>query len=167
MPSRAQNQHASDPSRQQANLPRFGFNFVNDRDYCSDHGSDVGSHVSPLDCTHFSEAYMEGKLGIVLPLKSSLCDCKRYLIFAIAGAFNEMDREPLGSVHGVGDAGSDPLHHGIDEFVFRGVTQIIDCDQEFTPTVVRFVGSKEVFNLLGKPFASAVDPTFEIRGRFT
>jgi hypothetical protein len=106
-----------------------------------DHAVDVLKNISAFDCSDFTKAYSEGKLGFVLPLEPSLCDCVRDLIFA-AAIQHDGNRVPHGGARDVGQLRANYGHYGRDDLVLRGVTQFVNCKEEVTPTCVRLIAGK-------------------------
>ncbi len=147
--------------RKNAYPPRFGFDFVNDRIDGSNHCVDVVQNLSAFDYSNFAEAYSEGKLGFVLPLESSLCDCVRYLIFAATIQHDGESVPSVGSLD-VGQLGANYRYYGCDDLVLRGVTQLVNCKEEVTPSCIRLIAGKKVFNLLRESLAGTIYATLEV-----
>jgi len=147
--------------RKKANLPRFGFDFVNNCIDGPDHAVDVVQNISAFDCSNFAKAYSEGKLGFVLPLDSSLCDCVRYLILA-AAIQHDGKRVPHVGTLDVGQLSADYGYNGGDDLVLGGITLYVNCKKEITPTCVRLIAGEKVFNLLRESLAGTVYATLEV-----
>ena len=147
--------------RKNANLPRFGFDLVDDVAHSLNHAFDVFQNISAFDCSDFAKAYSEGNLGFVLPLESSLCNCVRYLIF-VAAIQHDGQRVPhIGSLD-VRQLSTNYRYNGHDDLVLRGVTQYVNCKEEVTPTYVRLIAGEKVCNLLRESLAGTVYATLEV-----
>src|SRR6266436_2357805 len=83
---------AKSQSSKKPQSPRFGFDFVDDRRDSANHSIQIVPHISPLDCSNLTEAYGKRKLGVVLPLESSLGNCKRYFISVARKPLHNADR---------------------------------------------------------------------------
>jgi hypothetical protein len=142
-------------------LPRFGFSFVDDHIDSSDHALDVVPNISAFDYSDFAEAYSEGKLGVVLPLESSLCDCVSYLIFA-ATIEHDGKRVLHVGTFDVGQLSANYRYDRRDNLVLRGVTQFVNCKEKVTPTSVRLIAGEKVFNLLRESLAGTIYATLEV-----
>jgi len=147
--------------RKNTNLPRFGFDFANDCVNSTDHAIDVVQNISACDFSDFAKAYSEGKLCFVLPLESSLCDCVRYLIFT-AAIQHDGNRVHHGRTLDVGQLSADYGYNGGDDLVLGGITLYVNCKKEITPTCVRLITGKKIFNLLREPLTDSVYATLEV-----
>ncbi len=146
--------------RKNTHLPRFDFDFMNNKIDGSDHAIDVLCNISASDCSDFAKAYSAGKIGFVLPLKSTLCDCVSYLLFTAAV---QHDGQSVFDVTGldVGHFGADYRNHGHDDLVLRGVTQFVNCREESTPSRVGLITGKKPLDLFRESLTNAVYATFE------
>ena len=147
--------------RKNANLPRFGFDFANNCFDSPDHAVDIVQNISAFDWSDFPKAYSEGKLGFVLPIESSLCDCVRYLIF-FAAIQHDGNRVPHRGTLDVRQLSANNGYYGRDDLVLRGVTQYVNCKEEVTPACVRLIAGEKVFNLLRESLAGTIYATLEV-----
>jgi hypothetical protein len=151
----------------EADSSAFSLSLVNDRRNCADHSRKLSSNFVSLGYSNLAKKYSEGKLYVVLPLESSLCDCIRYLVFfAVGNAFHDVDRSSPAESLDIRQIDADFGSDWDDKPVLRGVAKFVNCKEQVTPTLVRLVTSKEPFDFFRESLASTVYATFEISSGF-
>jgi len=160
---------AESQSGKQTQFPALSFSFVNDGSDSPDHSVQVLGNRIPFQRSHFSESYIKSKLGAVLQLNSSLCDCIRYFVFVA------VEKEPLIDSQGarsadhfdVGQFDSDDRRRRNDNSVLRGITKFVDCEEQIVASAVRLETTKQPRDFCGESLTTAPYATFEVASGFT
>lgn len=151
----------------QSNRSTFRFGFIDDSHDTSDHGVKVRFDFASAGLTNIAEGYSNGHLYVVLPLKSALCNCKRYLVFFVnGGTLENCNRFCSAASFKIGHCDTSFPSHGNDDSVFGTVTDFVYCKEKIVRSAVRFIAFPEPRNLFGKIFATTPYATFEIIGSF-
>lgn len=156
-------------SAKQAQFPTFSFGFVDNGSDSPNHSVQVLGNRIPFQRSHFSEGYIKSKLGAVLQLNSSLCDCIRYFIFFAVEKESLID--PQGSRSAdhfdVWQSNSHNRRRWNNNSVLRGIAKFVDCEEQIVSSAVRLETAKQSSNLCGESFATASYATFEVVSGFT
>ncbi len=160
---------AESQSGKETQFPALGFSFVDDGSDSPNHSSQVLGNRIPFQRSHFSEGYIKSKLGAVLQLDSSLCDCIRYFILVA------VEKEPLIDPQGsrsadhfnVGQLDSNDRWRRNDNSVLRGITKFVNCEEQIVGSAVRLETTKQPRDFCGEAFTTAPYATFEVVSGFT
>jgi hypothetical protein len=155
-------------SIKKANSPRFSFGFINNHCDSSNHAAKLDSNRMVFEGSDFAESYTKSKLGAVLQLDSLFCDCKCYLIFfAIKEKSITNDQGLHSSDHfNVGEIDTNGRSGRNDDFMLRGITQLIDGKEQVIRSAVRLETSKQPRDLVGEILAANAYATFEVSSGF-
>ncbi|MGA7218207.1 MAG: hypothetical protein WBX38_07835 [Candidatus Sulfotelmatobacter sp.] len=149
---------------QEPKSPRFRFGFINDHRDGANHTCKFDADIVSRKLPNIAKGYCEGKLGAVLPLESSLCNCIRYLVFFVPSGKTLHDDDGPASANSF-DIGQTDSSHGPnsdDESVLAGITQFVDCKKQIVPCAVRLETAKKPRDFLREAFAATTYATFEV-----
>jgi hypothetical protein len=155
---------AESQSTKQTQSSGLGFRFVDDVSDSANHAVEVASNRIPFERSDFTEGYIKSKLGAVLQLNSSLCDCKRYFIFVAVEKESLIDPQGSGSADhfDVGQFDSDNRGARNDDSVLRGITKFVICEDQIVISAVRLETAKQPRDFVGESLAATPYATFEV-----